>query len=253
TDLHHMRATDASVNSERGDKDFDNCQATGTQHDEATQCYFTSNAWEPPASVKGDIARAMFYMAVRYEGDSGEADLELTDFYTSPSSSPGQLGILETLMQWHQTDPVDAKEMTRHELVYNNYQGNRNPFIDHPEYVDLIWGDGLAEEPLNHPTDFSAHTITINWTDAVGPVEPDGYLLRMSSSGFGSISNPVDGIPITDDFWNLNVPFGTEKAVFKGLTPSTVYYFKIFGYAGNGNEIDYKIDGSVQQISIEAN
>ena len=97
TDLHHMRATDASVNSERGDKDFDNCQATGSQHNEATLCYYTDDAWEPPASVKGDIARAIFYMEIRYEGDNGEVDLEMVDYYTSPSPSPGTFGVISTL------------------------------------------------------------------------------------------------------------------------------------------------------------
>ncbi len=76
TDLHHLRATDVSVNSSRGNLDFDN---GGVNHSEATECKYDSDSWEPRDSVKGDIARMLFYMAVRYEGDNGEIDLELNE------------------------------------------------------------------------------------------------------------------------------------------------------------------------------
>ena len=72
TDLHHMKPEDASVNSDRGNKDFDN---GGVQHPEATGCYYDSDSWEPRDAVKGDVARMIFYMEVRYEGDNGEPDL----------------------------------------------------------------------------------------------------------------------------------------------------------------------------------
>lgn len=76
TDLHHLRATDVSVNSSRGNLDFDN---GGVSHSEATECKYDSDSWEPRDSVKGDIARMLFYMTVRYEGDNGEVDLELNE------------------------------------------------------------------------------------------------------------------------------------------------------------------------------
>lgn len=251
TDLHHLRPTDASVNSDRGDKDFDN---GGEAHSEAGLCHWTSNTWEPPDNVKGDIARAIFYMEVRYEGDNGEVDLEIEDNLTSTSGSPGKLGVLSTLMQWHQDDAVDAAEQARNNTIYDSYQNNRNPFIDHPEYVNAIWGDGiiLAPEPSNHATDFSAHCITLNWTDATGATVPDGYLVRMSNTGFEHIEIPTDGISVSDDFSNLNINYGVEKAIFGSLTPGTMYYFKIFGYTGSDASIDYKTDGEVMQVSIEA-
>jgi len=249
TDLHHMRPTDASVNSDRGDKDFDD---GGTSHGEATLCKWTSNTWEPPDNVKGDIARAIFYMEVRYEGGSGEADLEISDAYTGPSSSPGYLGILNTLMEWHEADAVDAAEQARNNAIYASYQNNRNPFIDHPEYVNYIWGDGFAPEPSNHASDFSAHNITLNWTDATGTNLPDGYLVRMSATSFASIADPTDGTAVSNDYYNKNVAFGIESCIFGGLTPNTIYYFKIFGYTGSGTSIAYKTDGTVQQVAIEA-
>lgn len=133
TDIHHLRPTDASVNSSRGNKDFDN---GGSLHNECTECRYDGDSWEPPSRVKGDIARMLFYMAVRYEGN-GELDLELSD---TVNTSPAPLhGKLTTLLEWHKQDPVDEFEIRRNETIYQNWQKNRNPFIDHPEWAELIW------------------------------------------------------------------------------------------------------------------
>ena len=136
TDAHHLRPADISVNSARGNKDFDN---GGSPHSEATECNTDSDSWEPRDAVKGDVARMMFYMAVRYEGDvSGEPDLELVDYVNSSPNKEPLHGKLSTLLQWHEDDPVDDFESNRNEVIYS-YQGNRNPFIDHPEYVQAIY------------------------------------------------------------------------------------------------------------------
>ena len=133
TDAHHMKPTDASVNSARGNKDFDN---GGQQHPEATGCYYTSSTWEPRDAVKGDVARMIFYMAVRYEGDNGEPDLEVVDWVnTSPNPQHGKFS---TLMAWHVFDPPDAFEINRNNVIYG-YQNNRNPFIDHPEFLGMMY------------------------------------------------------------------------------------------------------------------
>jgi endonuclease I len=92
---------------------------------------------------KGDIARAVLYMAIRYEGGAdpvtgqGEPDLELTDNRAQiviTSASPAYMGLMSTLLAWHQADPPDAAERGRNEVIYS-FQGNRNPFIDHPEWA----------------------------------------------------------------------------------------------------------------------
>ncbi|OQX81702.1 MAG: ribonuclease, partial [Bacteroidetes bacterium 4484_249] len=128
TDAHHIRPTDASVNSSRGNKDF---AMGGQEHSEASGNYYTDFTWEPRDAVKGDVARMIFYMAVRYEGGGGEPDLEVVDaINTSPNPEHGKFS---DLYQWHQQDPPDAFEINRNEVIYG-YQGNRNPFIDHPEY-----------------------------------------------------------------------------------------------------------------------
>lgn len=134
TDLHHLRPTDVSVNSSRSNLDFDN---GGTEHSEADGNYYDSDSWEPRDSVKGDVARMLFYMAVRYEGDSGEPDLELNNLVNN-GSNPYH-GKLSVLLQWHKEDPVDDFERERNEIIYTDYQHNRNPFIDHPEWASAIW------------------------------------------------------------------------------------------------------------------
>lgn len=143
TDLHHMRPTDASVNSSRGNLDFDN---GGTPHSEATECKIINGvSWEVRDAAKGDVARMMFYMAVRYEGTNGELNLELVDqLYTDGTPTFGKLS---TLMEWNAQDPVDDFERNRHEVIYS-YQHNRNPFVDHPEWVDAIWGQTSRGDKL---------------------------------------------------------------------------------------------------------
>ncbi|MBY6037630.1 endonuclease [Fictibacillus nanhaiensis] len=134
TDIHHLRPTDVSVNSSRGNLDFDN---GGSQHSEALGNYYDSDSWEPRNAVKGDVARMIFYMAVRYEGDSGEPQLELNNNVNN-GTAPFH-GKMSILLQWHQQDPVDNWERNRNNIIYNDYQHNRNPFIDHPEWAEEIW------------------------------------------------------------------------------------------------------------------
>ena len=133
TDLHHLRPTDVTVNSDRGNLDFDN---GGSENDEAPGNYSDSDSWEPRDEVKGDVARMIFYMAVRYEAGD-RVDLEVND-QVNNGSNP-YMGRLSVLKQWSQQDPPDAFEQRRNERIFDNWQGNRNPFIDHPEWVESIW------------------------------------------------------------------------------------------------------------------
>ncbi|MBE1876211.1 endonuclease [Myceligenerans pegani] len=133
TDLHHLRPSDVQVNSTRGNKDFDE---GGSSVSGCGGCYTDADSFEPPDRVKGDVARMLFYMAVRYEGDDG-VDLELNDAVSS-GSAPWH-GRISVLLDWHASDPVSATERRRNEIIYTDWQGNRNPFIDHPEWAGQIW------------------------------------------------------------------------------------------------------------------
>ena len=140
TDLHHLKPVHAYFNRSSGKwaRDFDEGTTPVLYEGSAYDCYMDGDSFEPRDAVKGDIARMIFYMAVRYE--TAPFDLELVDEVGS-SDYPKNLpfyGKLSTLLKWHEQDPVDEFERNRNEVIFS-YQGNRNPFIDNPEYVELIW------------------------------------------------------------------------------------------------------------------
>ncbi|MEU9619581.1 endonuclease [Streptomyces sp. NPDC048155] len=134
TDIHHLRPEDVTVNSVRGNKDFDN---GGSAVSGAPGNFTDSDSFEPRDAVKGDVARMILYMAVRYEGDDAFPDLEPND-KVSNGSAPN-IGRLSVLKAWSQEDPPDTFEKRRNDVIFDQYQHNRNPFIDHPEWVESIW------------------------------------------------------------------------------------------------------------------
>ncbi|WGD42835.1 endonuclease I family protein [Streptomyces cathayae] len=134
TDIHHLRPTDVQVNSIRGNKDFDN---GGSAVANGGGSLTDSDSFEPRNAVKGDVARMILYMAVRYEGGDGWADLEPNNNVNNGSNP--YMGRLSVLKAWNEQDPPDAFEQRRNQVIYDSYQRNRNPFIDHPEWVEAIW------------------------------------------------------------------------------------------------------------------
>ncbi|MGZ2369071.1 endonuclease I family protein [Ancylomarina sp. YFZ004] len=122
TDCHHLRASDSRENGNRGSLDFSDVNGPRTKN---------SSFYEPPLSAKGDVARSIFYMAVRYGFTVNE---------TGGRGNTAYHGKLSDLLEWNELDPVDPYEIRRNNVVYG-YQNNRNPFIDHPELVKYIFGD----------------------------------------------------------------------------------------------------------------
>lgn len=145
TDLHQLRPCNPSVNSSRGNNPFG---IGGGYWDPqpSTNPYFTgfgSGAFVPGTNDRGEMARAMFYMDTRYDGtDPQTTDLTLVNGFPSGN----QMGDLARLLEWHYEDPVNETERLRNHLIFSNtdnplyYQGNRNPFVDRPEFVWAIWG-----------------------------------------------------------------------------------------------------------------
>ncbi len=193
TDCHHLFLCDISYNGYRANLVFDDCVSGCTSRStdlydgvSGTNYYNASISpighWQTWDGRKGDVARAQFYMDVRYAGDvSGEPDLILTDdrnLIVGSTETVAYMGILSTLIQWHEDDPVDQKERDRNDVVYS-YQGNRNPFIDHPEWVAGIFEGIIAGVPdataaaaitSVHPNPFNpATTIAFTLAEA-GPV-----------------------------------------------------------------------------------
>jgi endonuclease I len=143
SDLHNLRPCDANVNSARGNKWFDVSLPTDPgyakpAHAESPLSATDRDSWMPPASERGDLARALFYMDVRYEGTGGEPDLRLVEDTRLITSTGTAMGRLSTLLRWHAEDPPDAVERLRNEAVAR-LQGNRNPFVDEPALAAALY------------------------------------------------------------------------------------------------------------------
>jgi endonuclease I len=151
-DFHMLHASDSNVNGKRGSLNYYQFTAKESfttdiptlQKDSFGQAitskcrYNPSLGFEPLDGGKGDCARAVFYMEVMY----GSAVCGLSN--TASQSAANDLGQLKFLVSWNTLDPVSRLEVNRNELIYTDYQKNRNPFIDAPEWVNLIWdGNGI--------------------------------------------------------------------------------------------------------------
>lgn len=132
-DLHMVRPVDVRTNSARGNLSFDE----GGDIWEDSGCKRDKDSWEPRDEVKGDVARAIFYAATRYE----EPDLELIDEVMRQGDRRPLHGKLSALLKWHREDPPDDAERRRNDRV-EQLQGNRNPYVDRPGLVERVWGEG---------------------------------------------------------------------------------------------------------------
>jgi len=261
SDVHNLKPADASVNVARSNKDFDN---GGVQHSEATECYYTDSTWEARDAVKGDIARIIFYMATRYEGDGGEIDLEVVDWNnTYPNAQHGKLS---TLLEWNLQDPPDEFERNRNNVIYS-FQHNRNPFIDNPDFAQLIWG-GETASPLSIdnleltpevvvaglPVQVSAtitnsaksfSTATLHWGLAYGELTHETAMISGGDVFTAEIPGQEEGVTI---YYQINAVDGIEE------NSSVVYNFyvpKIFTgdivsiYDIQGQQASSPYDGQV--------
>lgn len=244
TDAHHLRPTDVTVNAARGNLDFDNGGTVYNDPDGPTKNKRKNGvSWEPWDKVKGDVARMLFYMAVRYEGGGGEPDLELNDKVKNGKQSFH--GKLSVLLAWHRQDPVDDWERRRNDRIYEK-QENRNPFIDHPGYAGKIWDDSpppggwqnvtkTIETPHKYPVKMF-RTWTINQPGAAKiklffhkmDIEK-GYDFVVISDGNHQIVQVLAGSQT--EFESMEVPGDTVHIGFFSDDSVTGYGFKITRYA----------------------
>jgi endonuclease I len=178
TDMFHLVPTDGKVNGMRSNYPFgevSNPTYTSGNGSKVGSCSYpgyTGIVFEPVNEYKGDFARNYFYMATRYENiiagcHSNDANAEA--ILQANSFPVFENWFLNLLVKWHNNDPVSQKEIDRNNAIYTSFQHNRNPYIDHPEYVNSVWGtntgikDELAMEVLQvYPNPVSqACTITL--------------------------------------------------------------------------------------------
>lgn len=200
TDIHHLISGDCKVNTDHhNDKPYGNVDKTKTYKDAGTVFSWlagnlagrpiktssnnqVTEVFEPRDEDKGDIARACFYMVARYNNLAGETgvisdyepNLALADYATGSSTAeystdtqPVYMGIMSDLLEWNKLDPVDYYEIHRNNLIYENYQHNRNPFIDFPQWADYIWGES-KDKKAAVPASEQLNTFTTVGADVVG-------------------------------------------------------------------------------------
>ena len=230
TDCHALFLRDSSYNSSRSNKPYRSCDetckekateenggsggSTGVHPGQSnwTSGSHTTGIWETWVGRRGDVARALFYMDVRYEGGTHgetnvlEPDLILTNNQsliaasnTGNNETVAHMGMLSTLLVWHQADPVDEKERNRNDAVFG-FQENRNPFIDHPEWVRCVFandcgfdGNGAASVWINELHYDNAGADTGEFVEVAGDTGTAlaGWLLIGYNGATGSVYKTV--------------------------------------------------------------
>ena len=212
SDLHNLRPCNVSINSTRSNKIYDYSDISDSKyknpaHTNAPLTSSDSDSWEPPDVVKGDIARSLFYMDVRYEGTSGEPDLILTDNIGAINTATNFMGRLGTLIKWHQLDPVDDAERLRNDQIFDLFQNNRNPFVDHPEWVQAVFVPRINIHP-------SGTVVRIGWNST----ELDIGLI--SSESLTNSWTVVTNAPAMDENgWHVDLPVDSTNRFFRLQAP----------------------------------
>ncbi len=240
TDCHALWLCDASYNSSRSNLPFDACSSgcaeyptlpnngmgggSGTHPGQSNWRSGSAGAfgtWEVWAGRKGDLARAIFYMDVRYEGGThggtgvNEPDLIVTDDrsliangQSTSNRSVAYMGVLSTLLAWHRADPPDAFELRRNDVVFGA-QGNRNPFVDHPEWIDYLFGGAVPGSFTTYGTGCAASTGVVPGISYSGTLAI-GQNLTMLCSGAPSFQPALLNFDITASSLPLS-PFGLSS------------------------------------------
>lgn len=140
TDLHHIFPTDGFVNSKRGNYAYGEVQSaswTSKNGSKLGSCKtpgFNGIVFEPIDEYKGDLARALMYMSVRYYQEDGT--WSTSDMTLKSALKPWAIALL---LRWNKADPVSPKEKERNNTIFEDFQHNRNPFVDYPDFADMIW------------------------------------------------------------------------------------------------------------------
>ena len=224
SDIHFIRPTDGKVNGMRSNYPFGTVSSpsftskNGSKLGSSSSTGYTGTVFEPIDEFKGDIARMIFYFVTRYES-------KLSTFTSGGmlgnTTYPGlQTWELNVLLAWAAQDPVSPSEIERNNASYV-YQGNRNPYIDHPEWVQAVWGTQIVDtEAPTAPTSLSVVSTTtasanLSWTAATDNVGVSYYQIF------------VNGVFKTNS--------STTTATIPGLNQGTTYNFYVVAVDAAGN------------------
>ena len=236
-DAHFITPTDGKVNGIRSNYPHGTVNSAtytsqnGSKLGSSSVSGYSGTVFEPVNAFKGDIARMYFYFATRYENTVAGYSFPMFD---GSSNKVFTTAFLNVLLAWHAQDPVSAREIARNNAIYAR-QNNRNPFIDHPEYVNQIWG-GTSSGDTQSPTapaslastSKTSTTISLSWNASTDNVAVTGYDVYANSV----LKTTVSGI----------------TATITGLTASTAYSIYVKAKDAPGNT-----SASSNTISVTTN
>ena len=224
SDAHQLLPTDGRVNGFRGNFPFgrvndnnlvsqsgisnptQNGSKLGANLNSGYSSGYSGTVFEPINEFKGDIARIYFYFITRYENQvSNWSSFAMFD---GSSDQVLQTTFLSILIEWHLSDPVSQKEIDRNNNIYYNHQNNRNPFVDHPEYVSMIWNPVTDTEAPTAATNLIASnptmsSIDLSWTAGTDNIAVNTYDIYVDGSNTVSTSNTsitVTGLAANTEF-----------------------------------------------------
>jgi endonuclease I len=195
SDMFHIYPTDGYVNGKRSNYPYGTVSSTswislnGCKLGTCNWPGYNGTVFEPLNDYKGDFARTYFYMSTRYYTEDGSWNV--TDMTNKSQLKPWAL---QMMLHWANIDPVSTKEVSRNNALYG-IQHNRNPFIDHPEYASLIWGNPVGTEEQN-PVIFQLSVYPNPATDHCTVLLPD----EITSSDLHPILVSVTGMKYTPAF-----------------------------------------------------
>ncbi|WP_027392068.1 endonuclease [Aquimarina latercula] len=208
SDAHFVVPSDKFVNGARGSLPFGRVETAnltttngskrGNNVNSGYSAGYAATVFEPIDEFKGDIARMHFYFATRYEDDVAGYSYTM---FNGTSDQVFDQTFLNILITWHNQDPVSTREIDRNNAIFGR-QSNRNPFIDHPEYVEMIWSTVIDSEAPTSPTNImvsneTSNSIDLSWTastDNIAVTEYDIYVNSVFNKSVSSTTTTVGGL-----------------------------------------------------------
>lgn len=212
SDAHFITPTDGKVNGIRSNYPHGTVSSVtytsqnGSKLGSSSVSGYSGTVFEPVNAFKGDIARMYFYFATRYENTVSGYSFPMFD---GSANKVFTTAFLNVLLAWHAQDPVSAREIARNNAIYGR-QNNRNPYIDHPEYVNQIWG-GTSSTDSQAPTaptslastSKTSTSITLAWnasTDNVGVTSYDVYANNVFKTNVSGITATITGLTASTSY-----------------------------------------------------
>ncbi len=222
SDIHHVVPTDGKVNgfrssfplAEVGNLDsapsnITNPTQNGSKRGNCSTTGYNGTVFEPIDEFKGDVARSYLYVATRYENhiDSWQGNSLASAVLNGTSNQVFQDWYIDMLVQWHNQDPVSQREIDRNNEAYD-YQDNANPFINHPEYVAMIWDPTPDNQNPTTPTTLVAsnptgNSIQLSWTASTDNINVTSYdIYRDGTLTYNAVTTSfiADGLNATTNY-----------------------------------------------------